>query len=67
MDAKALRAKPKAELQTQLMELLKEQFGLRMQQSTGQLSKPSRVKAVRREIARIKTIMTETEAGAGNE
>jgi large subunit ribosomal protein L29 len=42
-----------------LEELLKEQFNLRMQQGTGQLSRPSRMKEVRKEIARIKTVMNE--------
>jgi large subunit ribosomal protein L29 len=47
------------DLQKRLLELLKEQFNLRMQQRTGQLSRPSQVKAVRRDISRIKTLMTE--------
>ena len=48
-------AGPKAEL----LELRKEQFNLRMQRSTGQLANPSRFKAVRRQIARIKTCMVD--------
>jgi large subunit ribosomal protein L29 len=63
MKANELRTNSAAELQTQLMELLREQFNLRMQRGTGQLSKPSRMKAVRRDIARIKTIMAEQKAG----
>ncbi len=51
------------ELQALLMELLREQFNLRMQRGTGQLAKPARLRAVRREIARIKTIMAEKQAG----
>ncbi|MGQ9660123.1 MAG: 50S ribosomal protein L29 [Thermochromatium sp.] len=63
MKANELRANSTQELQTQLMELLREQFNLRMQRGIGQLSKPSRMKAVRRDIARIKTIMAERKAG----
>jgi len=62
MKASELRNRSSEELQTQLEGLLKEQFNLRMQAGTGQLSRPSRVKEVRREIARVKTIMTETKS-----
>ncbi len=48
-----------SELKSELLELRKEQFNLRMQRSTGQLANPSRFKAVRRQIARIKTRMVE--------
>lgn len=48
-----------AELKAELLELRKEQFNLRMQRSTGQLANPSRFKAVRRQIARIKTRMVD--------
>ena len=47
------------ELEAELLELRKEQFNLRMQRGTGQLANPSRFKSVRRDIARIKTRMTE--------
>ena len=47
------------ELESELLELRKEQFNLRMQRGTGQLANPSRFKSVRRDIARIKTRMTE--------
>ncbi|MGD8207150.1 MAG: 50S ribosomal protein L29 [Thiohalocapsa sp.] len=59
MNAKELRGQSVAELEEHLRELLKEQFTLRMQQGSGQLSRPSRFKAVRREIARVKTLMNE--------
>jgi large subunit ribosomal protein L29 len=59
MKASELREKTPEELTSNLEELLKEQFNLRMQQGTGQLSRPSRMKEVRREIARIKTVMNE--------
>ena len=47
------------QLQTQLTELKREQFNLRFQAATNQLEKPSRVKQVRRTIARIKTLQSE--------
>ena len=47
------------QLQTQLSDLKREQFNLRYQAATNQLEKPSRVKEVRRTIARIKTIQTQ--------
>ena len=45
----------RSELRSELLELRKEQFNLRMQRATGQLANPSRFKTVRRQIARIKT------------
>jgi large subunit ribosomal protein L29 len=59
MKASELRVKTPQELNVSLEELLKEQFNLRMQKGTGQLSRPSRVKEVRKEIARIKTVLNE--------
>ncbi len=59
MKANELREKSQAELRETLQELLKEQFNLRMQQGTGQLARPHLMKAVRRNIARVKTIMNE--------
>ena len=47
------------QLQTQLGDLKREQFNLRFQSATNQLEKPSRVREVRRTIARIKTLQTE--------
>jgi large subunit ribosomal protein L29 len=49
----------KSELRSELLELRKEQFNLRMQRGTGQLANPSRFKTVRREIARVKTRINE--------
>jgi large subunit ribosomal protein L29 len=63
MKAQELRGMSPDEMQKQLHELLKEQFNLRMQKGTGQLSRPARVKTVRRDIARIKTVMSELKAG----
>ena len=51
----------KSELQSELLGLRKEQFNLRMQNATGQMTNSARFKAVRREIARIKTRMNEIE------
>ena len=47
------------QLQTQLSELKREQFNLRFQSATNQLEKPSRVRVVRRTIARIKTLQSQ--------
>ncbi|EXJ13672.1 50S ribosomal protein L29 [Imhoffiella purpurea] len=63
MKANEIRNSSVDDLQKQLMDLLREQFNLRMQRGTGQLSKPSQMKAVRRDIARIKTVMAEKTAG----
>ncbi|WP_298687329.1 50S ribosomal protein L29 [uncultured Sphingomonas sp.] len=52
------------QLSTQLSELKREQFNLRFQSATGQLEKPSRVREVRRTIARIKTAQTARAASA---
>ena len=49
----------KSELKSELLELRKEQFNLRMQRGTGQLTNPSRFKLVRRQIARVKTRINE--------
>ena len=52
------------ELKSELLDLRKEQFNLRMQRGTGQLANPSRFKVVRRQIARIKTRMSEINRAA---
>jgi large subunit ribosomal protein L29 len=59
MNATELKAKSADELNEELLSLLKEQFNLRMQHSTGQLEKTDQLKKVRRSIARVKTILTE--------
>lgn len=59
MKASELRQKGNEELDTLLFDLMKEQFSLRMQRGTGQLSHPSRLSSVRRDIARVKTVMRE--------
>jgi large subunit ribosomal protein L29 len=57
MDMKTLKTKSPAELQEHLGELRTEQFGLRMQKGTGQLSQTHQLKRVRRDIARVHTLL----------
>ena len=59
MELKELREKSPADLKAHLVDLHKEQFALRMQKATGQLSAPHRIKQVRRAIARTMTVLTE--------
>lgn len=59
MKASELKVKSVEELNSELIGLLREQFNLRMQKGSGQLSQPHRVSRVRREIARVKTILNE--------
>lgn len=59
MKGRELRAKSDGELAKELDELSREAFNLRMQQGTGQLARPSQFRAVRRDIARVKTIINE--------
>ena len=61
MKAKDLRAKTQDELKAELLSLGKARFGLKMQAATGQLNKTSELKKVRRDIARIKTVLREKE------
>ena len=61
MNARELRVKSDGDLRKELLDLHREAFNLRMQKGTGQLSRPSQFKAVRRDIARIKTILNERE------
>jgi large subunit ribosomal protein L29 len=62
MKATELRGKDQPALQKELNDLLKAQFGLRMQIATQQLSNTSQLKKVRRDIARVKTVMNTKEA-----
>ena len=59
MKATELKDKSVEELNAELINLLREQFNLRMQHSTGQLEKTDQLKKVRRNIARVKTILTQ--------
>ena len=63
MKAVELRQKNPEELDALILELLREEFNLRMQKGTGQLGKPSEMKRVRRTIARVKTVIAEMAAG----
>ncbi len=63
MKPSELREKSLAELEEILLELRKEQFNLRMQQGTGQMSRPSEMTQARKNVARVKTIMNEQKAG----
>jgi large subunit ribosomal protein L29 len=59
MSVKELRAKSGADLQKELLGLRREQFNLRMARATGQTAKPDQFSKVRRNIARLKTVMAE--------
>jgi len=59
MEATELRKKSSAELNEELHGLMREQFNLRMQKGAGQLGNPARFKSVRKDIARVKTILNE--------
>ena len=63
MNATELRSKNAAELKAELKGLLREEFNLRMQKATGQLARPHQFQRIRRDIARIKTVLNEK---AGN-
>lgn len=64
MKAAELRKKNDGELNDELVELRREQFNLRMQRAIGQLGNPERFKEIRREIARIKTVLGEKSRAA---
>lgn len=63
MNVKELKAKNTVELNEKLTELLKNQFDLRMAKGNGQLTKGHVLTEVRRDIARVKTIIKQNEAG----
>jgi len=64
MNATDARAMSEDQLSEELLKLKKEQFNLRFQQATGQLEKTGRFRIVRRDIARIKTILREVKTAA---
>lgn len=64
MNASELRAKTTDQLRDELIALKKEAFNLRFQQATGQLENTARMRKVRRDVARIKTILNEKAAAA---
>ena len=62
MKASELRGKSADELQQELAQLLRAQFGLRMQKATQQLSNTSQLRKVRKDIARVRTLLAEQSA-----
>jgi len=64
MNAQELKAKTPDELRDQLVALKKEAFNLRFQQATGQLENTARMRAVRRDVARVKTVLNAKAAEA---
>ena len=62
MKAKEVRTLTEDQLDEQLVKLKKEQFNLRFQRASGQLENTSRVREVRRDIARVKTIQAQVQA-----
>ncbi len=62
--ASDIRTKTADELQDQLLSLKKEQFNLRFQKATGQLENTARVRQIRRDVARVKTIQAQKAASA---
>ena len=63
-DIKAIRDQDAASLTAEIASLKKEQFNLRFQQATGQLEKSSRIREVRRAIARVQTVLREKSSKA---
>ena len=66
MKAADVKAMTVDELQDKLVDLKKEQFNLRFQKATGQMENTARVRQVRRDIARVKTIMQQKSASAAS-
>ena len=62
MKASELRGKSAAELEQELAQLIRAQFGLRMQKATQQLSNTSQLRKVRKDIARVRTVIAEQSA-----
>jgi large subunit ribosomal protein L29 len=67
MNASELRDKTPDQLRDQLVQLKKEAFNLRFQQATGQLENTARMRVVKRDAARVKTILNEKAAAAAGE
>lgn len=63
MKATELREKPVEELNSELLKLLKEQFNLRMRKATGQLNQSHLLGQLKRDIARVKTVLNEKAGG----
>ncbi len=67
MEAKDLREKSAEELSTELLELRREQFNLRMQNATGELTQNHQHRRVRKDIARVKTVINELGRATGED
>ena len=63
MKIKEIKELTKDELVTRKRELRQESFHLRLQQQSGQLEKPSQIRAIRREVARVETVLSQKTAG----
>jgi len=66
MKAKDLRARASKDLGEELLKLRREQFNLRMARATGQAAKPDQFAKVRKNIARVKTVLAQTRQSGGN-
>lgn len=64
MNATELRAKTPDQLRDEILRLKKEAFNLRFQQATGQMENTSRIRMIRRDVARVKTVLNEKAASA---
>lgn len=64
MNAADLRSKTESELKLELHNLLRERFNLNMQRGTGQLTRPDQMRKVRKDIARVNTVLNEKAGGA---
>jgi large subunit ribosomal protein L29 len=67
MNASDLKGKSKQELLEELVNLRREQFNLRMQQATGQMARPDQYRKVRKNIARVKTVLRAQEIAAAKQ
>jgi len=67
MNAQELNAKTPDQLKDELANLKKEAFNLRFQQATGQIENTARMRAVRRDVARVKTVLNQKAASAAAE
>lgn len=67
MKANELNDKTPDQLRDELVNLKKEAFNLRFQQATGQLENPARLRAVKRDVARVKTVLNQKAAAAATD
>ncbi|MBT8144740.1 MAG: 50S ribosomal protein L29 [Gammaproteobacteria bacterium] len=66
MEASKLREQSESELKDELLKLRREAFNLRMQKATGELARTDQFRKIRRNIARVKTVLTEKKAGSSS-